>query len=93
MKIIRHEDDINFQSHGDTDGFFNGSSYPPYVIVDLNVLIEKARYHECGSKISFGLQLDQYQGIGAHLKVFFGSTKSTFAKFLQYKKTRMLLYH
>ena len=41
MKIIRHEDDINFQIDDDGDGFFNGSSHSPYIIVDLNILIKK----------------------------------------------------
>ena len=41
MKIIRHEDDINFQIDGDGDGFFNGSSHSPYIIVHLNILIKK----------------------------------------------------
>ena len=40
MKIIRHEDDINFQIDDDGDGFFNGSSHSPYIIVDLNILIK-----------------------------------------------------
>ena len=38
MKIIRHEDDINFQIDDDGDGFFNRSSHSPYIIVDLNIL-------------------------------------------------------
>ena len=41
MKIIRHEVDINFQTDGDGDGFSNGSSHSPYIIVDLNILIKK----------------------------------------------------
>ena len=67
---------------------FNGSSHSPYVVADLKVLVKKARCHECGSKISLEPPLDQYQGIGAHLKLLCGSSKSTSANFYRIQKQR-----